>query len=370
MLNELELNRLESWGKKFFDKCNKDYVTFDIKSEIDNAISYEENKTQLREKIKIILNEYNEENIKNLKRKEAEIITKDGYEELVFTEIAKAEEQAKLEFGKCLEKIEKDKTTNIIEDYYYIPKQYAKMVANGNAKGFILYGEAGLGKSYTIMRAFREENKDFAYLSGHITSLELYQFLFNHRKEHIILDDCNVLNNEINLNMLKSCLNDNSRLVCYNTSSPRLKAPSRFIFEGTITLLLNDKPRNNENLKAAESRVLNYELKLNYTDKLKILYELVKKEYKELNQEERTEIVNWIRQNTSEATENLNLRVLFMLYEMYRFDKKNWTKLAGKVLRQNEYLSLIVQGISCDNWIEQTGKCRASYFNYKKSLKV
>lgn len=370
MLNENEIQRLKKWGEKFFINCDKDSVVFDWDSEIDKKISFEENKTQLRDKIRTLINEYSEENIQNLKKKDVEIITEKEYEQLVTQEIVRAEKQATLEFEKALKKIENDKTTEVLEDLYFLPKQFAKMVANGNAKGFILFGEAGMGKSYTIMRAFREAKKEFVYLSGHITSLELYQFLFNHRRENIILDDVNVLENEINLNMLKSCLNDNSRLVCYNTSSGKLKVPNRFIFEGTICLLLNKKPRDNENLNAVESRVLNYELKLTYEDKIKILVELSKQDYKGVTREERMMIANWIKDNTNRATRNLNLRILFHLFEMYIFDKSNWEKMAKKILINDEYMDLIIQGLGCQEWCENTGKSRATYFNYKKSLKV
>jgi len=364
---EREKKKLYEYFKK---KYPNDYDLIDINSLYDKNLNLNENKEIIKEEFSKLINEYNQEVVQELKRKEAEIMSIEEYEAKINTEIMKAEQQAELEFTKALENIENDDTTNIIEEVYYIPKQFTKMVAMGNSKGFILYGEAGLGKSYSVMRAFREVKKEFVYLSGHITSLELYQFLFRHRKENIVLDDVNVLGNEINLNMLKSCLNDNSRMVCYNTSSPRLKVPNKFIFEGSICLLLNEKPRENESLKAVESRVLNYELKLNYKTKLKIMYELAKKEYKDLTKEEKIKIVRWIRKNTNEATENFNLRVLFTLFEMYRFDKENWIKMAEKILVKNYELDLILQGLTSMEWIEKTGKSRASYFRYKKSIKV
>lgn len=352
---------VRNWAKKFFDENQKDFETFDFDSYYDDKLTISENQNHLRSKINKLFEEQNKKNVK--------VMPKEQYDVLVAQEIQKAEKQATLEFEKALEKIEKDNTTTIIEDIYFLPKQYAKMVANGKAKGFILYGEAGLGKSYTIMRAFREEKKDFVYISGHITPLELYNFLFKHRNDNLILDDVNVLGNEINLNMLKSCLNDNSRLVSYNTSSSRLKVPDKFIFDGTICLLLNIKPSSNENLKAVESRVLNYELKLSYEDKLKVIFELAKNDYEGLTQEDRNIIVNWIKNNTNKATKNLNLRILFHFFEMYKFDKANWEKMAKSLLLNDEYMSLILTGISCQEFCFVTGKSKATYFRYKDNLK-
>jgi hypothetical protein len=123
-------------------------------------------------------------------------------------------------------------------------------------------------------------------------------------------------------------------------------------------------------LRAVESRVLNYEIKLDYRTKIKVLMELSKKEYKDLTRKDRKEVVSWIRENTSRATKNLNLRILFLLYEMYRFDKQNWVRMAKKILLVDEELKLIVEGVSVGEWCEVTGKSRRTYFRYKKSAKV
>lgn len=116
MLEQKEIDKLKSWCSKFFTADNKAIDIWDFNAEVDKSLTYQENLTILREKIRNFLNIYNEEQIK------------------------KVEIQAKLEFEKVLEKIQNDKTTNLIEETYYIPKQYAKMVANGFAKGFILFG--------------------------------------------------------------------------------------------------------------------------------------------------------------------------------------------------------------------------------------
>lgn len=328
------------------------------------------NEEEVKEQVDFLVKKYQEKynlEIKDERNKETETIKVKSPK--VEEEIQKAEEQAEIEFEKTLKRIEQDKTTNIIEEYYYIPKQFAKMVANGNSKGLILYGECGCGKSYNVMRAFRESEKEFVYLSGHITNLELYHFLFKNRSKNIILDDINILDNEINLNMLKSCLNDNSGIVSYNSSSAKLRVPNKFIFEGTICLLLNKKPRDNASLKAVESRVLNYELKLSYKDKIKIIFELAKTDYKTISQEKRMEIVKWIKDNTNEATNNFNLRVLFHLYEMFLFDNKNWKKLGEKILVKNEELNWIIQGLHYNEWCSKTGKSVKTYYRYKDRLK-
>lgn len=359
-ITESEISRLKNWAKKIFDDNHKDFEVLDFDAKIDKAITYEENKAALREEMTKLM--------KIPSKHEA--VTKEKYDVLVDIQLKAAEEQAEKEFQNALEKIQHNQTTDFIEEIYYVPKQFAKMVANRNSRGFILWGETGLGKSYSVIKAFREVGKSFAYLTGHITPLEFYQFLYEHKTEDIILDDVNILDSIINLNMLKSALNENSGLVSYNTSSNKLKVPSKFSFEGTITLLVNSKPRSSEDMRAVESRVLTYELKMGYKQKIKIIYELAKQDYRGLNQDDRNTIVEWIKKNTSSATENLNLRLLFQLYEIYKFDKENWEKLAEKLIVNDMEISLILQGAREDEWCKMTGHHRATYYRHKKELEA
>jgi len=178
------------------------------------------------------------------------------------------EKEVQDELKKTIETIKEDKTTETIEKIYTIPKDYAKMVGKGNARGFLLYGKAGIGKTYLVKRAFIEIGQEFVCLSGHITSLKLHEFLYENRKKHIILDDVNILENEKNLNLLKSALANDNNVVEYETTSRLLNVPSKFVFEGTITILLNSIPKGCESLIAVESRVLHHELILSYEQKI------------------------------------------------------------------------------------------------------
>lgn len=365
-LQQQDIVKLEDWTKKFFDSDEKDYKTFDISSEIDRSLGFEENKEILREKIKVFINEY--VNTEKLTRKKAEIISKEEHQNITQQQLNKFEQQAEVEFNKCLLEIEKNKTTTYLEEVYYIPKQFTQMVIKENARGFLMYGESGLGKTYSVLRTFKELKQPFVLLNGHITSLELYNLLFQHKDEIIVLDDVNILDSEQNLNILKACLSDNSRIVQYHTTSSKLRVPSKFLFNGRLIILLNDLPRKTESLRAVESRTLNYELKISFKDKIKILFELATLSYKNLKEEERLEIVRWIKDKTSRATENLNLRLLFTCFEFYIFDKDNWKTLASKIIKNNEDLLLIVQGLSEQEWCSETGRHRATYYRLKQQV--
>lgn len=360
-MKESEIKKLKEVIEKVYSQAGRDVKTFDIEAELDNKLSYAENKEIILDKIYTILGIPNSE----LKKK-----YKNEYAGMLQQHLNEFEREADEQFKKSLEAIENEKSSDIINEIYYSPKQFAKMVVKGYARGFLLYGEAGIGKSHSVLKVYADASKPFRILKGHVTSLEFYNFLFEHRAEHIILDDVNILENEQNLNLLKACLSDKDRTVEYHSTSNKLTAPNRFVFDGSIIIILNKIPKNDESLEAVKSRVLNYEMKLDYRTKIKVLFELAKQDYKELDLPDRLKIARWLKDNTSPATENLNLRLLFQLFEVFRFDKDNWEKLGKKLIIEDRDLSLIVKGLSQQEWSEETGLSRRTYFRKKKEIEI
>ena len=282
--------------------------------------------------------------------------------------ITEQEQEADIGFGKALKKVEKK---SILDVLYFFPREFVRMVAKGNSNGMILWGQSGYGKSYLVKNVFMEEKIPFIYHTGHITTLQLYQFIYKHKEDNIVFDDIDLLSNDINLNILKSCLDDDKegeRVICYSTTSKKLKVPDRFIFQGTIILLLNEKPKKNADLSAVESRVLNYELTMDYTTKIKVMFELAKQDYKDISQDDRFMVVRWIKDNTSQITRNLNLRHLFHIFEMFRFNKERWKDMAKQILIEDEEKRAILDGMTWQDWIIEFGKSSRTFRRYKKEL--
>ena len=121
-------------------------------------------------------------------------------------------------------------------------------------------------------------------------------------------------------------------------------------------------------MEAVESRVLNHELNFDYPTKIKIIFELVKQDYDGVELEQRQAIAEWLKDHTSPATKNLNLRLLFTCYEMYLYDKKTWKNYALKLMKTNKEFELVIQGLSEYAWCDKTGKHRSKYYRYKRSL--
>lgn len=371
-MNEQEKEKLKKWCRNLL-KC--DYDKFDFNQEIDNKISLEENKTIMRDKIR---NLFNIINVEKMKKAEAEIIPKQQYE-IYTTEIRKnQEEQARLEFYNSLDNITNSKTTALLEQKFFLLREYIKMVCNGNSNGLICIGEAGIGKSFTILKTLKESKKEFVYSSGFTTPLELYNFLYEQNGKVIYLDDTkNILRNEISLELLKSALFSpaEKRIIRYSTTSSKLKNPHQFIFNGKIILAINNlTEKQNEDLKAVLDRVLFYNLKFNYQEKMLIIADLIKLPYKELLEQDRKFIFNWIKENTSEATLNFSFRLLFKLFEIFRYDKNKFDSLAKHLIKTDKQQELIITLLKKNSTIKQaqeeysqiTGLSRRSFYLHKQ----
>jgi hypothetical protein len=150
-----------------------------------------------------------------------------------------------------------------------------KLVIKGTNKSLLIYGGPGTGKSWTITneiaKAGMVKNQDWYHIKGKITTSALYQTLFLHRNEKLIVfDDCDsVFGTEDSANILKAALdsyderyiswistkttnvakmNDREReefnqeienRFIENPEDTKLKFPSEFKYEGRIIFISN-----------------------------------------------------------------------------------------------------------------------------------
>jgi hypothetical protein len=371
LLKQFEIDNLKIWCNKFFAGTNISMDIFDINAEIDKNLSVQENQTILRKKVREFLNIYNQEQIKAMKKRDAELMPKEQIE-IYTTELKKEkEEQAKLEFNNSLNKIAESKTTQLLEQKFFLLREYVKMVCWKNATGLIVIGETGIGKSFNILKALKESGKDFIYCSGFTTPLELYIFLFENKDKIIYLDDTkNVLKNEVSLELLKSAL--------FSPTEKRIvRYPHSFIFNGGIILAINDlKQQQSEDLRAVLDRVLFYNSNFSYKEKIQILTDLIKLPYKELTEEKRKFVLDWIKNNTTQATINLNFRLLFKLYEVFRFNREKFDILAKHLVKIDEQKELILTLLKKNatttqaekEFCEVTGMSRITFYRIKAKL--
>jgi len=333
------------------------------------------NKDELKKLMEVVKKRYEEEklDIKNCK-----IDDTYTYEEnLDKIEEQIKEEKMKIAWEDKLKKILETNSSETLEKLYYVPNNYIEMVVKGHRNGLFLYGDGGWGKSFNVKKHLINqkliEGEDYVFICGHITPAQFYIKLYHARDKIVVFDDVNILESKTNLNMLKACLNENSHnKIEYHTTSKvmeKAKIPSSFLFNGQVIILLNEKPIRNQNLNAVETRILHHHLDFGYQDKISILYDIAKLDYDGVTIEERVMIANWIKESTNEATQNLNIRLLFICFDFYKHNQERWKELASNYIQNDEYTTLLIQGTEKD-WCEATGKNRATFYREKKKLGI
>lgn len=226
-------------------------------------------------------------------------------------------------------------------------KNFVKAVVNseGVLNSLFVYGQGGLGKSTNVLQAIKETGKHYTYISNYTTPLEFYNFLYEHKNDIVCLDDTeNIFENGSKfVNLLKGALwgveKDRKRIVTYLTTDKRLRAPQQFEFTGKIFFLLNKMPSENDLLiKALLSRSLIYELKFSQEEIINLFEEFIKEPYRKLLIKEKQDILQFLKENTDDTTEDLSLRTIVKMYDLYIEDKQNWKEMSKVFLKKDEDL--------------------------------
>jgi hypothetical protein len=277
-----------------------------------------------------------------------------------------------------LTEIQVQKESEELEKLYYsYPDEIINMVANGKMKGFLLHGKTSLGKSYQVKRILKKLGKkpvdkkgigDYVFISGHITPMKFYNKKLEFKDKLIIFDDVDILRNPIIINMIKAGLNENSGNVVEYHTTRNLEIPSSFVFTGQMIILANEIPKENEHIKAIMSRIPHYELKFDREQMLNILKGIAYQDINGITLEERLEIVDFIKINTSLATTNLNIRLFLQSTKFYKWNKEKWKEMTLGQIQTDERIDLILKGCSEKDFCEKMGCHRATYYRIKRNI--
>lgn len=349
MLKQKEVLKLENFAKKLL---KDDYDTFDISQHIDREISVYENEQILKDKIITL---YNIPTIDKNKIQEKEVLEK---------EEAKAEKG----FQESVKNLTKEKNKEeIINEIFKIPIEYIKSVVKGFHNSFIFLGEQGTGKTTTTLKVLEKEKTKYCYHSGISTPKALFEFLYNHKdNEVLVFDDvAGLISNSYAISIILSALwsPTKKRVITWNSTRGKLNIPSKFLFNSKIIIITNRIP-NNDYAKVVLSRCLLFELKISYFDKIKLMYAICKDR----------KIVDFIKENSSEFTQNFDLRLIKKAEKFKKYDENNWKNLIIPMLEEvDEEMELMKKYLKeCSTikeaekrWCEETGNSRSTFYRKK-----
>lgn len=348
----LQQNRIIECFKKH--KPETDWFALIDESILDKSLHFQENLQNLADKYNIDLKVY----------------AKDEIEHYNNQALQQEQKHYDATFKKELKKLIKD-TPNIDKYYYKLYGYLNTLIKSKETNGLIVLGETALGKSYQIIKYLEKNKVNWEGITTFSSPLELYQKLYEAKdKQVILLDDLiKVLDNDVSKGILLSALwGVGKRFVEYNTTSQKLKVPSKFELKAKIILISNELPSKMENIL---SRVLFYDLNFSYRDRIKLIYEVCRINNIDLK------VGEFIEQNTNETTktEFLNLRTPIKFNCIFK-NNSNWKSLCLEQLKVNENMKIIYDLLQQDmteksrvqEFTELTGHSRRQYFYLKKKI--
>lgn len=281
---------------------------------------------------------------------------------------------------------------DVESEIYFELDSFIDMAIDGISIGTIAQGAGGVGKTFRVLNKLSKSNVTYAYLESFTTSQGLFIWLYKNRdKDILVLDDVVGLTNDKSLSFLKSLLwsmKGKKRTIMNNSSKPIKDeegdiVPNVFETDARVIIITNQLNHKNPNVAAVISRVNFCKIDIPREEVLRIMEQVARKDFDGLSINERLEVFEFLKKNTTDSSENLNLRTLIksFQYKMFSNKQKNkelWKKILLKVLKQDTDV-LIVEELVKDNSFESeesraekfeeiTGKSRATYFNKKKRL--
>lgn len=233
-----------------------------------------------------------------------------------------------------------------LQEYYWKLRDFIGMVAEGETDALMLNAPPGIGKSYQIVNELddRVGEEGFTKLSGYSTPVELYHALYEVSDGKVLfLDDIEgLLKNKNAVALLKQATwsEGEARYVEWRSTSGKIRVPEKFRFKGRIIMCFNEVPKNDDIFESLMDRCLYYEIDFTHQERLEIIEEVAKLEYKNLTHDERKEVVDWIDTHTGPADE-VNLRMMFHMFDLRSYNPEKWELLAVELLGADEELMLV-----------------------------
>ena len=364
--------------KKICSKFSVDWMELDWEQDImpnQKDFSKEEFKVYVIEKIK---------ELSPLKQDEIAVIdmNKSEYDSIKEQRDMIEQEEKERAEQELIKEFKKPSGKVLSSPQIYQMQERMKMVIKGFHNACFIVSPAGLGKTFSAVSLCQKEKIEFEYISCKATPLEMYSLLYSKKDtDIIILDDMDdaFVSSSIIINMLKgACYKMGSgkkRVIQYNSTKLPKELPSLFEIKARFIILSNKIPKN-PLMSSLISRTLFFELRMSYKEKISVLEQYSKMPYDKLTPKERQTIFEYLKENSSEATELLNFRVFERLCSYYTYSKEKWKKLAEIDLKvdfdRSVVLNLIKSKMPLSEKIkefkEKTKKCGRTFYRIREEI--
>ena len=247
----------------------------------------------------------------------------------------------------------------------------------GHIKFMIIYGDAGLSKSYSVKRIY----KGIATIKCHVSPLGLYTKFHEHRDDAILMDDLDeIYYDKICVKILKAATeSEDKRLVSWTSTIGSLRdadkadddrVPREFDMTGPILLISNDWSLHSANLKALADRAR----LIHFCPSPAEVHQEVKKWFHD------QEIIDFI-ESLIPQLQHLSMRIYREAADSKRAANTglDWRQDLLQALNIDPVTSAIAQLLQDDTlsqnqraekFTEQTGRDRATFYRRLKAMRV
>jgi hypothetical protein len=358
-------------ANQYAKKRNVDTSTLDWESLLDKELSDGENWGIIKEEVRKRMDkedrleaEAEELTPEEIRAKEREI------EERYIEQIENQQKEELEDFVQT----EQEKNTEEVQQFYRFFNHYARAVANDHHDALMVKADPGIGKSYQLRNIVLPEElgtEGFTFHSGYCPPFQFYKKLHevenDPEKEVLVLDDIEgLINNKKALAILKQATwsETDERYVEWNSSQSKLKTndgedlPSKFKFTGRLIMVFNEVDHEDPIVNSLIDRCFYYELEFTYEQRVKLCMAVAKKGTQEhdIPEDKRIEIASWLKDVTSPATKDFNLRTLMTAFNIYEYNNdigmevgsEDWESLTEHLIEADsdllEVRDIIVNG--------------------------
>ena len=350
---------LKTNAEKYAKARNVDPSKIDFESVLDKELSDGENWDIIKEKVEALMDSEDklEEKAEDLTEDEIRAKEREIHEKYIEQIEEEKEEELERFFGDGSTDAEQE-----VQSFYKFFNHYVRAIAKGHHDALMINAKHGIGKSYQIQKTLTNELGADGYKtqSGYCPPFQFYKKLWEVEddpdQEVLFLDDIEgLINNKKALAILKQATwsETDSRYVEWNSSSSKLQndngedIPAKFEFTGRIIMCFNDIP-DDPIVHSLQDRCFYYELQFTYEQRLKLIRAVAEKGVNEHNIEEETrlEIADWIKEVTTSATKDVNLRTLMRAFKLYDYAEdidaeigdETWHELTNELIETDEDL--------------------------------
>lgn len=207
-----------------------------------------------------------------------------------------------------------------------------KMVGLKIQPSAIIAGDAGMGKSHTVMEVLQTQcmldEDDLTVIKGYVTAKGLYRQLYENQDGLIVFDDTDsILKDSTALNLLKAALDSYSkRIISWRTESfiPS-DLPDSFEFKGQVIFISNLNAQKLD--KALKTRSLMIDVSMTSPEKVERMRGVVEDIMPKVDLGIKLEVLDFIEEKM-DYSEELSMRTLLKLVNVCITYPDDWKDMA------------------------------------------